>query len=338
VEIKDILNKKVSFQTTAWTSLSKEMTIYEVLNDIKSNKYFSIINSLRFFLRNNEIEKYNIHKKKLPAITFCGTFDSKRRREFLKEYNHIIVLDIDKLSLSEYQRVKKILENDEYVFAFWESPSQNGIKGLVHLSFKINFNIQSIDYFHKEAFIKLSTYFQEKYDIKLDESGSDTTRLCFMSFDPNLLLKNFVSSFNIEAIGQNESFVKPKINKITLSTFSKLDILYNPKNKNNPNHRKTIQSIIKFLTKRKLSITNTYEDWYRVAFAISNSFTYEIGEKYFLTLCQIDGARYNEIDCKNILLYSYENSRGEINFKTIEYFAKKQGYQNQRGGVPKVAN
>ena len=42
------------------------------------------------------------------------------------------------------------------------------------------------------------------------------------------------------------------------------------------------------MTKRNLSITNSYEEWYRIALAIANTFTYEIGEKYFLKISKID--------------------------------------------------
>ncbi|MGA2465473.1 MAG: BT4734/BF3469 family protein [Thermodesulfobacteriota bacterium] len=341
MDSKNLLDKRVSFQTSAWTPLSKEMTIQEVIDEIKSEKYFSQIDRLRSFIQKGETDQYNIHKKNLPAVTFCGTFDGKRKKEHLKEYNQIIVLDIDKVNANEFERVKTTLEKDNYVFASWVSPSQKGIKGLVGLLYNLDINNQFIDDYHKGAFIQFQKYFSEKYNIELDVSGSDTTRLCFLSHDPNLSLKSDFVPFVIDEIELVKPTVKNQIESTKkVKSVDNLDSLFNPQNKNNPNNRKTIQAIIKFLTKRNLSITYSYEEWYRVAYAISNTFTYDIGEKYFLSLSKIDGNKFNETNCKNMLIYCYKNKTGEINLNTIIYFANKKGYytKNQRGvGVPKAA-
>ena len=89
----------------------------------------------------------------------------------------------------------------------------------------------------------------------------------------------------------------------------------------------TMKNIIKYLTKNKLSITNSYDEWYRVAIIIANSFTYDVGEKYFLQLSQLDKSKYNEVECKNILIDCYENSRGEINFNSIIHLASEKGFK-----------
>ena len=337
----NLIDKKVSFQTTAWTPLTKEMTIREVISEIKSDKYLKQIESLRAYIQNAQLDEYNIHKKNLPAVTFCSTFDQKRRRELIKEYNYIIVLDIDKLSPDEFQRVKIVLREDEFVFVSWESPSQNGLKGLVSLKYKAQIDSSNVDLYHKHAFRKLQNYFLEKYNIELDESGSDTTRLCFVSHDSSIEIKENVEQFLVEEVEFDLSDTKSKASgKKLVKEISKRDALYNPEKRNNPYHRRMIQAIIKYLTKRSLSITYTYEEWYRVAIAIANSFTYEIGEKYFLNLCRIDKDKFNETACINMLIYAYENRRDEISFKTIEYFANQKGYKtrNQKEVVTKVGN
>jgi len=109
---------------------------------------------------------------------------------------------------------------------------------------------------------------------------------------------------------------------------------------NNPENRKIIKSIINYLSKRGLSITNSYEEWYRVGYAIANSFTYDIGEKYYLSLCRLDGPNHDEINSINMLHYCYENTSDRIKFNSIIYFANKKGYQtnSQRGEVPKTAS
>jgi hypothetical protein len=94
-------------------------------------------------------------------------------------------------------------------------------------------------------------------------------------------------------------------------------------------------SIIKFLTKSGNSITRNYKQWYQVSFAIANTFTYDIGLKYYIALCKLDGKSFNETQSINMLNYCYENSDGKFTFGTIVYFAQEVGYK-ERKEVPKV--
>ena len=64
--------------------------------------------------------------------------------------------------------------------------------------------------------------------------------------------------------------------------------------------------------------------------AIANSFTYDVGEKYFLKLSSLDKGKYSEINCKNFLLNCYETRSGAVNFSTIVYFANAKNYQTKK--------
>ncbi|SDH07594.1 Primase C terminal 2 (PriCT-2) [Flavobacterium omnivorum] len=329
----NILQSKVSYQGNTWTSLSEELTIKEVLEEIKSSKYENKIAKLRNLLLDDKKEEYNTHKKNLPAVTFCATFEKKRRRENIKTYNSIIVIDIDKLESKELEHNINLLKNDSYVFSFWKSPSNEGIKGLVCLKFDFEIEYNEIDKIHKSAFIKLSKYFKDTYDIELDQSGSDTTRLCFFSFDANLEIKAKYEYFEILKLDVENSPIKSVTQKeLKIKFASNKDALYNPKDKNKANDRKTISSIISYLSRKNLSITNSYQDWYKVAMVISNTFTYEIGEKYFLKLSSMDLHKYNETNCKNFLLNCFESRNGVVKFTSIIYLANNKGYltQNQK--------
>ena len=334
--ISEILNKRISYQPNAWSSLSKEMTIIEALNEIKSEKHQRQVTFLRDLLNNGDKEGYNSHKKNLPAVTFCGTFSNERKKANLNCYNSVIVLDVDKLKKEALILTKKYFLKDPLIFAFWESPSQEGIKGLVYLNFSYELNEGNIDNSHKGGFQQLSHYFRNKYSIELDCSGSDTTRLCFFSFDKNLVLKNDLVGFKVDERDLLHIIeIKEKKKTLRVDHHSYRDALFNPKGRNNPPDRYIIQAIIKFLIKKKLSITNSYDQWYKVAMAIANSFTYEIGVKYFLKLSILDSDKFNESNCKNFLINCYEYRNGAITFGTIIYLANEIGYitkkQRERG-------
>jgi hypothetical protein len=96
-----------------------------------------------------------------------------------------------------------------------------------------------------------------------------------------------------------------------------------PVGRNKATKRNEIQKMIKFLKNKNLSITSDYERWFRIAYAIANTFTYDVGKKYFLQLCQLDGPRHDEEKSINILQYCYVNSRRSISFGTIRYYFNK---------------
>ena len=337
IELQHILSKKVSYVDKANSKyITKSVSIKEVLESTKNGQLEYQISKLRRFISNGQYDLYDTNKKFLPAVTFCGVFNERRKKDSLVEYNSLIELDIDKLSPDELIKAHEQLSNDSYIFALWYSPSGNGIKGLVSLNYTVDIS-DDIDKYHKIAFQQLESYLFEKYEIKLDASGKDTTRLCFYSSDKDLILKDNSIEFNVE-IAENEQVTKelknttPKeriyLTNKTVRNISKKDILFNSKDKNNQFNRYIMHNLIKYLEKRKLSITNSYEDWFRVATAIANTFTYDIGLKYFQRLSRLDTLKYNEIACANMLISVYENKIPEkINFETIIYLAQKQGYE-----------
>lgn len=321
-----ILKSKVSYQKDTWASLSKQMTIDEVLREIQSDIYSERVNKLRKLLAEGDNESYKAEKLKLPAVTFCGTFNLGRKKENLKEYNQLIVLDIDKLSPEQLTETINHLEKDKYVFSFWLSPSNNGVKGIVQLEY--NFEINDIDISHKSAFEKLSNYFLTEYNITLDPSGNDTTRLCFMSYDPNIKIKGEIHSFAIEEIDiQSVTHYQNKENKkIKIYNTTKKNALYNPSGKNKNTDKRAMKDLITYLTKKKIVITGAYENRYKIAYAIANTFTFDLGLKFYLDLCKIETLKYNEVKEKNLLEYCYENNSGWTKFIYIEELVKNNGY------------
>lgn len=326
VELNNLLNIEVTYFDKLWTS-PKATNLNSIFKEIKGGKHERMASLLSELYSKGDKENYKTHKGRLPVTTFCATFEGGRKKEHLKIYNSIIVLDIDKLGSDELQKTKKALLDDKYVFSFWESPSRDGVKGLIHLNYNFNINEVGIDESHKIAFTQLVEHFLKNYNIELDTSGSDFTRLCFICQDTELILKDKIESFPIDyrPLKNVASNSKEKVKEVNKSISSK-DALFNPSGKNNVYHRKTIKNIIKYVTKNSLSITESYENWLRVAFAISNSFTFDIGIKYFKELCILDIDKYVEMECENLLINCYEHTRGEIGFNTIIHLAVESGF------------
>ncbi|MFI8604226.1 BT4734/BF3469 family protein [Cellulophaga baltica] len=310
---------KVSRFENIYTKSIVQSNLLDELKDIKEGKYKSIIEKCRFFTNNKDYDSYKTLKIKLPIVTFCGTFKKGRKLENLDVYNNIMILDIDHIDLSVLSDIKDKLTNDKHIYAVWLSPSNEGLKALV--------KIDSKPEEHKSSFNSLKVYFKGKYDIILDNSGSDVTRLCFVSYDKNLFL-NVNSEIYKDKLIEDEIIPK-KLKKTSLNkSLSKSAFATEGLNKSE--HRKMISLIIKFLKRKEISITSSFDEWLRVALAIASTFSYDIGEKYFLTLCELDNEKHNELESKNVLKYCYNNRNlklaSSISMGTIVFYAKQKGF------------
>ncbi len=122
----------------------------------------------------NEVKKY------LPAATFSCQYKHRRCKENVTHYNGNILLDADNLSQSELVRLVAMLPTCPYVYAFFISPSGNGIKILV----KTNGEMKH----HLHTYSRVVNYFTLLLQVKFDTSTCDVVRLCFLSHDPNAYL------------------------------------------------------------------------------------------------------------------------------------------------------
>lgn len=134
------------------------------------------------FLRTLDDKAYKAQKKLLPAATWSGTFqEGTRLIESIKEYSGLVILDIDKLEPSAIEVLKQQLSQDDYVHFCFVSPSGNGIKIVV----RVNTGPEH----HLSAFLHLQKTFEDKYLFKVDPSGKDICRLCYVSHDERAIWK-----------------------------------------------------------------------------------------------------------------------------------------------------
>jgi len=98
----------------------------------------------------------------------------------MDRYNHILVVDVDKKDFKKKAKsIRKDLENCPFIFSVFESPS-GGFKALAYSRMKAEY--------HKLFFKGVQEYFMYK-NVKIDSSGKNPGRLCFVSYDPDLYLE-----------------------------------------------------------------------------------------------------------------------------------------------------
>lgn len=112
-----------------------------------------------------------------PFVTFSGTF-SRRNSECLIDYSNLIVMDLD--DVEELDTKREQLCKDPYVRLLFTSPSGRGLK--------VVFELEGKKENHQDWFRYLNDYLIDKYHLKVDTSGKDLVRACFLCYDPEVYL------------------------------------------------------------------------------------------------------------------------------------------------------
>jgi hypothetical protein len=118
-------------------------------------------------------------KKGLPAFLASGTFKSRKKNGLLM-HSGIICIDLDHL----YERLPVVhakLCESLYLLALWTSPSGNGFKGLVRIS--------SDPEKHLASFRAVDQHIFELTGERMDQKCKNVDRLCFLSYDPEIYVK-----------------------------------------------------------------------------------------------------------------------------------------------------
>lgn len=172
----------------------EDRNLIEILKDIKSNKYESEIKSIRYAIRSEKMALADKLKSGLPAFTASGTFGKQRKSEFLTSYSQIINLDFDHLPILELESLVTKINSCQFTLASFISPSGEGIKIFI----KVNTNTEN----HSIAYIQVANYYKEISGYDFDPKCKDITRLCFISFDPDLFLNENATIFEVQEQAQ----------------------------------------------------------------------------------------------------------------------------------------
>ena len=112
-------------------------------------------------------------------MTFCGEFDV-RSNNSVKKVSGLLCIDFDHVEEVEVLFTK--LLNDEYfnTVLLFRSPSGDGLKWVIEIPPK--------ELPHPFFFQAVENYIFETYGVKIDGSGKDISRACFLCYDPNAFI------------------------------------------------------------------------------------------------------------------------------------------------------
>lgn len=289
------------------------LNIQQIIESIKSDQYKTSTNQYRNILEFAD-KKTPEGKKAIrdfkefnfKGVTWSGQF-SHRSTAGLVKHSGYICLDIDGRDKfgevingleneEDLKRLRFKLISDEFSFIVFISPSGIGLKIIVKIEC-------STAEEHKEKYFPLlENYYLDKYNVKIDPSGKNVDRLCFLPYDPDIYV-NF----------ESDLFTIHRASIIATETAS------------GGGFRDTIEQIRYCIGELKASgkdITADYDNWKNIGFAFAS--LGEQGREFFHEVSSLYPA-YDAKETNDKFNNFLETKSGKIGIQTFFYHCKNAG-------------
>jgi hypothetical protein len=174
------MDPEVSFGPKIQAPHQAVCPLSDVLQSIKVGKWRAEVEECQLNMARGDKEAADSLKKKLPWFTPSGVFTPNRKASDLTQHSGLVVFDFDDLKPDDLPELKQRLIQSGHVRAVFISPSGTGLKVL------IPGEPATIEASHKAEFQRLRIWIEEFTHTHIDRSGSDPSRACFVSYDPDL--------------------------------------------------------------------------------------------------------------------------------------------------------
>lgn len=218
-------------------------------------------------------EDYKLTKQQLPGATLSGLF-SRRKGDCLIQHTGFVAIDIDlgdNTSIGNFGTILRTLRHRAEVAMYMRSCSGTGYFALIPLAYPEH---------HKEQFRAL----QKEYaamGIVLDNACSDITRIRFASYDEH----PYVNEQAIPYMGVD----------LGSQTLAPRAAVYGGHVDSMDSKVQAVETLVSKLERHHIDITDSYNDWYRIGFALAN-LPNPIGRQMFHRVSAIC-KKYNPQEC-----------------------------------------
>ena len=357
------------FEAPLWTHLTPRytLTLRDVVRYLRSD--FARQRTLALRATADESARRQLKARTLDVVCFSGTF-THRDVDHLVCHSNLLCIDIDHLDNSvALWAVRLILITDPQlcVLLLFTSPSGQGVKAVVA--------IDTAQYPHEKWFDRIRAYLINQYGIVCDGQTRDITRACFLCWDemcwvterwpPSSLQTPSTiplegeggmgtADEDLQMAGNNTSASAPNTSK-DLSKSNTFRSLPLGRAGGESLGGESVESALITLVALQLDafhidITPTYDDWLRVAFALSSELS-EGGRALFHRVCRhYPGYRPAECDRKysqclrsprrgiGIGTFLWMASMAGIDVKAISRQVWREQQEAQRAKLPQLPN
>ena len=169
---------EISWVTNATDTETRDVSADRVLEAIRTGGKVlqARVEEIRRLSAKAAKDTANELKRKLYAVLWSGRF-SQRRSDALTQHSGLLCADLDGLN-RQLPAVRDKLKASPHLWALFLSPSGEGLKAI--------FRVSADGAKHAGNFRAVEQHVWELTAIQIDESGKDVSRLCFLSYDPEL--------------------------------------------------------------------------------------------------------------------------------------------------------
>jgi len=155
----------------------KTATLLQIYNAITGDFYKERTDKLRSIPDPKQARQFKANN--FDYCTFSGVFTSRNDKNLVR-HSGLMAVDFD--HLPNLEEVRQALLADDYFDTqlLFISPSGDGLKWIIP--------IDTSQTPHAEYFAAVAIYILQTYSIKVDKSGRDVSRACFLPHDPNAFI------------------------------------------------------------------------------------------------------------------------------------------------------
>lgn len=283
--------------------------------------------------KGKKAKQVGVAKRNLSAFTACELKYRDMSVDNLLTYTGQIIIDIDDITHSEIDELRKKLANHPDAILGFVSPSGNGYKVIHQTKYNCETSVQE---HHYSAYIHYEKFYKEEFGHEIDPSCKDYTRLCFISSDDKCFYQSNPTPREIEILEIKSSNLKKSGNGVKSSRNEILseEILqkasFSYYNYNQPSDQKAeniLCSIRDFLEKNKENIVEDYNNWISVCYALKNTFSEERALYWWQQLSRQDFQQYSSQECDEQFISCELKKEEGAGLGTIVYLAKQKGFQ-----------
>lgn len=177
--VTELLRRKVTrFQSCFGGQPIETLTLAELFEEIRGDKWRASIEEIRRFEANGKSDEAQRRKLKLPVVKVAGEFAGPKSED-LRRHSGLILLDLDNLG-TDVNRVAEALKLDPTVLASFRSPRGNGLKVLIAAEAHDEAS-------HRACFAAAKDHFDSRLNLpseaKIDPASGSPSSNCFLSHD-----------------------------------------------------------------------------------------------------------------------------------------------------------
>lgn len=191
----------------------------------------------------------DVKKSQLDYVTFSGVF-TKRDSLYLESRSGLAMLDFD--NVANVRETKLQLCTDPHVLACFISPRGNGLKVLLQVDPEAD---------QRDAYLDAGLYFRKELGllITVDKGCHDVTRATFLSYDPEVYHNPNATVYTYRGLQPPKESTTPK----------QRERYDRDKAQNHADWMGHITAIVERIEASSYDVTQSYDDWYLVGFALS---------------------------------------------------------------------